>query len=363
MIIPAEDSEFIESQSSAVVKFWLQCWRCDPYGNRWEILEHNLKPTSFKKAKKVLEKAGLFAFKPDKSSSDKRKTERWYVMNFHGARSNSYWLSSKTEGKTPTDSVANLSDSVANLPDSVANPTSIVSQSQSQHTFQNLSGEPQENLSNSSKELLKVLPVEKGVSDRDRDLALKGQVTSASLQDENSSDNDFSLPTKLKADSEPNTKETCSDQSVLNKKSTKDYSCMSIQDLINLDIENMSLNELQKLPDHQTRGVETSGKMSKAVREKKIADHKLRSDYTSRVQIAITKRLDEDKRNAATKTSISPLTRFKERLNAKCKNDKIADRNLRLDGDNSATSAGFMTFNEFTQLKNRPSPEEYDDVW
>ena len=85
-------SEFIENQTATVQKLWHQCWRSDPYGSRWQVLNHTLNDRSFRRAKKILSDQGLFVFKPDHSISDGREVVCWLVMNLHGARRSDYWL-------------------------------------------------------------------------------------------------------------------------------------------------------------------------------------------------------------------------------------------------------------------------------
>ncbi len=97
MIIPQEDSEFIETQNLSTIRLWLQCWRSDPYGNRWVRLNHTLSDTSFKRAKKILVEKGLFIFKPEKSIRDLRETVYYKVMNLHGSRRNDFWFNTDSE--------------------------------------------------------------------------------------------------------------------------------------------------------------------------------------------------------------------------------------------------------------------------
>ncbi|MDJ0903399.1 MAG: hypothetical protein QNJ55_31825 [Xenococcus sp. MO_188.B8] len=97
MIIPQEDSEFIETQNPSTIRLWLQCWRSDPYGNRWTTLNHDLPDSSFRKAKKILADKGLFVFEPKKSMRDGRETAYWLVKNLHGARRNDFWINTDSQ--------------------------------------------------------------------------------------------------------------------------------------------------------------------------------------------------------------------------------------------------------------------------
>ena len=192
MIIPQEDSEFIETQKPSVMKLWLRCWRCDPYGSGWQDLSHDLSPSAFKKAKRILSDKGLFVFEPKKSSRDGRETTHWRILNLHGARKNDFWL--KLEDSFKSCEAPNEPSKAPNKPSKAPNKPSISDQSHTESQSQNPSESSQERLSNSSKELLETLATEKEVSDqlrcqaspdRDRDIALKEQVTSASLPNEN----------------------------------------------------------------------------------------------------------------------------------------------------------------------------------
>ena len=183
MIIPQEDAEFIGTQKPSVMQLWLECWRCDPYGSRWQVLNHNLSYSAFKKAKKILSEGGLFIFKSDRSIRDNRETVCWLVMNLHGSRRNDYWLDNepKKEDLNEASQDKNEASQATNKPSQDLYKASISDQTHTEQAIQNLSGGSQEHLRNSSKEFLEVLPeVEGEAGDRDRDHALEEQVTSAS---------------------------------------------------------------------------------------------------------------------------------------------------------------------------------------
>ena len=101
--IPEEDLEFIDTQTAIVMRLWHQCWRSDPYGSSWKVLNHNLSDRAFRRAKKILWDVGLFAFRPDKSTVDARKTVHWEILNLHGSRSsrrNNYWMKYITDSES-----------------------------------------------------------------------------------------------------------------------------------------------------------------------------------------------------------------------------------------------------------------------
>ncbi len=197
MIIPQEDFIWALDKHNSVKTLFMECWLSDPYGSHWQDLKHSLKPSSFKRAKKIISDKGLFIFEPKKSIRDGRETTHWRVLNLHGARKNDFWLNVEKSLETSENTVCNLENHPRPLEDHPRpledhprpledHPRpSISDQSQSQQAIQNPTGASQECLSNSPKELLKTLPVEKEVGDRDRDFALGEQNTSASLPNEN----------------------------------------------------------------------------------------------------------------------------------------------------------------------------------
>ena len=195
MIIPQEDFIWALDKHNSVKTLFMECWLSDPYGSHWQDLKHSLKPSSFKRAKKIISDKGLFIFEPKKSIRDGRETTHWRVLNLHGARQNDFWLNVEKSLETSKNTGCNLEDHPRPLEDHPRpledhprpledHPRpSISDQSQSQQAVQNPTGASQECLSNSPMELLKTLPVEKEVDDRDRDTALEGRVTSASSEE------------------------------------------------------------------------------------------------------------------------------------------------------------------------------------
>lgn len=221
MIIPEQDSEFIETQKPSVMKLWLQCWRCDPYGSRWQVLNHSLKPSSFSVGKKILSDAGLFAFKSERSIRDGRETVCWLVINLHGSRRNDYWLqSTNLESNSVDCNSTNMDSESTKMAIESTNMDSISIETQSQQGFQNPSETSQEHLSNSSKELLEVLLVDPWDDDRDRSSALNGQAAFASPPNENTSESNSDLATKSNQKSIQASQTQRQNSQPLNKKST-----------------------------------------------------------------------------------------------------------------------------------------------
>jgi len=92
MIIPDMDWSWVDSQPGFVVTLWRECWKCDKYGSRWvELPTSSLSKNRFASARKTIESAGLFRFKSEKLFSDGRKIDKWFVLNLHGSRVDSFW--------------------------------------------------------------------------------------------------------------------------------------------------------------------------------------------------------------------------------------------------------------------------------
>jgi hypothetical protein len=226
MIIPQQDFIWAINQHNSVKTLFMECWISDPYGSRWQVLNHSLKTSSFKSAKKILSEAGLFIFKSDRSILDGRQTVCWLVMNLHGARRNDYWLDQKKTQDNPVTSRINPVTSRINTVTSQVNQlTSISDQTQSQQELQNPSETLQEHLSNSSKELLEVLPQVKevgSVSSGDRFPPLGGAIAPAEQPMEKKEESFTALPTEDEISTQTDELDCPEDSQALNKKSTND---------------------------------------------------------------------------------------------------------------------------------------------
>ncbi|WP_242055423.1 hypothetical protein [Nostoc flagelliforme] len=123
--------------------------------------------STFISAKKILSESGLFIFKPDKSIQDGRETVKWMVQNLHGSRMKEFWEKANSENQQPDslkqkpsaekrESNAEISDKDAGSEEMGAlNQASILSQSQSEQEFQEMSRTAQEHLTNSTKEFVR----------------------------------------------------------------------------------------------------------------------------------------------------------------------------------------------------------------
>lgn len=322
MIIPEQDSEFIETQKPSVMKLWLQCWRCDPYGSRWQVLNHSLKPSSFSVGKKILSEAGLFAFKSDRSVRDGRETVCWLIMNLHGSRRNDYWLkSTKIESNFVDCNFTELEMQPTKLEIESMKLDSISIETQSVQSFQNPSETSQEHFSNSSKELLEVLPVDPWVDDRDRSIALDGQAVFASSQNEKSTENESDSLTKSKSNSKQISQTQRQTHQGLNKNST-------------------ALEEDYKFDWRSTTA----------------------SDRAVGQILAIEQQKNDPEYQ---KTSQEAFARIRAKFEQQ-KQKKLRDRESRLSGNNPMSLSDRYALEEFKQeiiTSYRPLEEDYDDDW
>lgn len=130
-IIPVEDLQWVINQAKTVQILWNECWASDQYGSRWMKLTTSLGDKTFRLARQILYKAGLFQFKRETCIDDSRKTAAWLVINLHGARRiKEFWLSEdeQIDGQKMPDisdqsTVTNSLNNVQPLPDnSLKNP-------------------------------------------------------------------------------------------------------------------------------------------------------------------------------------------------------------------------------------------------
>lgn len=292
MIIPQEDSEFIEQQSSSVIKLWHQCWRADPYGSHPIQLNHTLSNSSFKRAKKIISDAGLFVFEAKKSKLDNRQTVCWMVQNLHGARRNDYWLKSEAqiEGHQ-RDLEGHQRDLEGHQKDLEAHQrASILSQSHTQHGLQNPSETSQERLSNSSKELLKTLPEKKEidlVSSGDRSSPFEGAIATAEQPMEKKEENLSVLPTQDEVSTQTEKRNPPEDLQALNKKSTEvlnqdykfDWRSTDASERASAQI--LAIEAQKDTPEYQTSSKEAFALIRAKFEEQK---QKRLSDRTKRLQ-------------------------------------------------------------------------------
>ena len=187
--IPKQDLIWAQQQNPSVVKLWMKCWECDPYGSRWMTLNHSLSKASFFRAKKIISDKGLFIFKSDRSFLNGRETVGWQVQNLHGARRKNFGLELDNTTDNTTDNTNNTTDNTDVKSEShqgdrqthqgdrqthQGDRQSHHRDSMASETTQNQpipapSITPQQHLTNSSKELVMVLS---GEEEKDKHLDL-----------------------------------------------------------------------------------------------------------------------------------------------------------------------------------------------
>ena len=182
--IPKQDLIWAEQQNQSVMRLWMKSWECDPYGSRWMNLNHSLSKASFFRAKKIISDKGLFIFKSERSIVNGRETAYWSVKNLHGARRKNFGIE--------LDNTKNATDS--NLQSPECNPQSqrcsrqshgcdpqshgrdsVSQKSPKNQSIPAPSITPQQHLTNSSKELVKVLS---GEEEKDKNLDQKNSESS-----------------------------------------------------------------------------------------------------------------------------------------------------------------------------------------
>ena len=297
MMISEEDFKWLKGKNNQVKELFLDCWLSDPYGSRWMPLNHSLKTTSFRIARKALSEAGLFLFRRVSSIRDSREIVCWEVLNLHGSRQKEYWYDQEKTVKNP---VRNATGNHGNATGKNGNARAISSKSYTESQSQKPSRSPQERLTNSSKEFSEAFGVDGEVSESDRDLALGGQVTSASLQEEkvkaeetNLGDVQSDLVTKSNQSS--NQKAGSADEeaspalnkkSILNKESTKKVlnqpymeNRFSEESIIRSVAQNLAIDEEQKSETYQTSFKDAIARIKAKLQEQSERDKKERFGF------------------------------------------------------------------------------------
>ena len=233
--IPKQDLIWAKEQKPSVMKFWMECWECDPYGSRWMTLNHSLSRSAFTKAKKIISERGLFIFKPDHSIKDGREVVSWLVQNLHGSRRSNFGikLTDSIDTKMTDSGEVNSDSGEVNSDSNKANgdlyEASISSKSYTESQIQSVSITPQKRLTNSSEEVVR-REVECFSDESDRDTALEERVTSASPKREKT-EAEGTNPTEVQSDlvnkSNSDSKQVAQSADkeapeVLNKKSTQE---------------------------------------------------------------------------------------------------------------------------------------------
>lgn len=163
--IPIDDLDWASNQPPSVWKLFTKCWNSDRFGSRWMHLNHNLSQSSFRSARRALEKAGLFIFRKIQDYADARATAYWEVRNLKGCRVAEFWKpgfeeKSKIIKFSTKKSASNLEPIAVSVVKNdsrneigAENSAPISRKTSENQGFQEPSTTPQQLLNNSSEEL------------------------------------------------------------------------------------------------------------------------------------------------------------------------------------------------------------------
>ncbi len=355
MIIPQEDSEFIETQSLSVNRLWHQCWRSDPYGNRWMTLNHNLSSGSFKRAKKILADKGLFVFEPKKSMLDGRETAYWLVKNLHGARRNDFWFNIDRQVNL-NDHAGNLEDQICDLEDQICDledhrcdledhgRSSISIETQTQQGLQNPSGGISGSSSETPQGVSKELGIESEAGDRHRQPAFDERVGLAPPQDEQKKAVTSSLDKKSQIKRSRENPDPIKDSPALTKKSTQElleetvpYNPWSAEAIKSTNAINLRIEAEQKTEEYQHTSKEALAR--------------IRANLAKQQE-----RMDAERR--AKDWEVSPMSLMDSQNVEELKREKEAER-----WQEEALEESPPESLRNDRVINRPAPEDYQDDW
>ncbi len=223
MIIPEEDFAWAKDKPASIMRLFMECWIADPYGSRWQVLNHSLKSSSFFKAKKILSEQGLFLFKTDRSVLDDREVVCWLVINLHGARRNDYWLKSADSDSTELElNSTELKSNSTELKSNSKKLESISIETQTQQGLQNPSGGISGSSSETPQGVSEELGIESEVGDRHAQPAFDERVGSAPPQEEKKKPTNCSLDKKSQTNESREKPDPIKDSRLLTKKSTQE---------------------------------------------------------------------------------------------------------------------------------------------
>ncbi len=348
MIIPQEDSEFIETQNLSTIRLWLQCWRSDPYGNRWTTLNHDLPDSSFRKAKKILADKGLFVFEPKKSMRDGRETAYWLVKNLHGARRNDFWIN--TDSKVNSDAqdrTVDAQDRTVDAQDRTVDaqdraPISI--ETQAQQGLQNPSGGISGSSSVTPQRVTEEPGIESEAGDRQAQPALDERVGSAPPQEEQKKPANCSLDKKSQTNGSRGNPDPIKDSPELTKKSTQElleetvpYNPWSAEAIKSTNAINLRIEAEQKTEEYQHTSKEALAR--------------IRANLAKQQE-----RMDAERR--AKDWEVSPMSLMDSQNVEELKREKEAER-----WQEEALEESPPESLRNDRVINRPAPEDYQDDW
>ncbi len=106
-----EDAQWAALQSAPVQQLWIECQIAEHFGaNDWREVKTTLEASTFRKAKAVLQKRGLFDFKAISGTSGKGRmtVAGWLVHNKHGYYNKHYWEVTLLPTEQPCDTQSDV---------------------------------------------------------------------------------------------------------------------------------------------------------------------------------------------------------------------------------------------------------------
>ncbi len=90
--VPHTDLDWVLTQSSRIIRLFIESWRCESFGGQWRPLKSTLRGSHLRTAQKVLENAGLFKYEPihELTKTSRHTVTGYKCQNLHGYYS-SYW--------------------------------------------------------------------------------------------------------------------------------------------------------------------------------------------------------------------------------------------------------------------------------
>ena len=356
MIIPEEDFAWVKGQTNSVKTLFMECWMSDPYGSRWQILDHSLSSGSFKRAKKILLEKGLFILKTEKSIRDLRETVYYKIINLHGSRRNDFWFN--------TDSEVNLEDHESNLEDHESTledhgstledhqRSSISSETQAQQGLQNPSGAISGSSSETPQGVSKELEIESEVGDRHRQPAFDERIGLAPPQDEQKKAVTSSLDKKSQIKRSRENPDPIKDSPALTKKSTQElleetvpYNPWSAEAIKSTNAINLRIEAEQKTEEYQHTSKEALARIRANLAKKQ-------------------ERMDAERR--AKDWEVSPMSLMDSLNVEELKREQKAERSASRISSRSQEEALEESPPESLRndrVINRPAPEDYQDDW
>lgn len=112
--IPHADIDWALQQSPTVLRLFIESWRCDSFGTstlrghaQWHNLETKFQGDNFRKARKAIEKQGLFQYRKVQEVINGQRITVWQCINLHGYYSG-FWNQTEDSSSTQTSSPGSI---------------------------------------------------------------------------------------------------------------------------------------------------------------------------------------------------------------------------------------------------------------